>query len=261
MDKKRLLQQVEALCRQVGQWMLEQRVSHDQIESKTLNNFVSFVDKGAEKQLVQGLTKILPASGFIAEEGTGTKLEDGPNWIIDPLDGTTNYLHQIPMWCISIALHDDSGLQLGIIFDPQRDECFTAIKNEGAYLNGEEISVSPTKHINDSLFATGFPYDDFGRQENYMKLLTKLTENTRGIRRLGSAALDLAYVAAGRFELFYEYSLNPWDVAAGILIVQEAGGKVTGFYPEGDPLFGEDIVASNTHTHEAFLKLVAEFKV
>lgn len=261
MEKQQLLQEVEKLCREVGQWMVDQRVESSEIESKSLNNFVSFVDKGSEEKLVAGLSQLLPGSGFIAEEGTGEEVEDGPNWIIDPLDGTTNFLHHVPMWCISIALHEKDQLTLGIIYDPLRKESYTAIKGEGAFLNGKPIRASNGATLRDSLLATGFPYDDFGRQTNYMKLLADLTTNTRGIRRLGSAALDLAYVAAGRFEAFYEYSLNPWDVAAGILIVEEAGGKVTGFKLEDDPLYGDDILASNSLIHNKMLEVIEKHKV
>ncbi|MCH2199984.1 MAG: inositol monophosphatase [Flavobacteriales bacterium] len=253
---RQLLDALVDLSKETGQWMLEQQVNPEQIETKTLNNFVSFVDKGAEERFVTGLQKLLPEAGFIAEEGTGTPNKSGLNWIIDPLDGTTNFLHQFPVWCTSVALINQGELQLGVIYDPNRHECYTAIRGEGAFLNDEPISVTKKTELKDCLLATGFPYDDFGRQAEYLDLLGVLTQRTRGIRRLGSAALDLAYVACGRCDLFYEYSLNPWDVAAGALIVNEAGGTVTGFNAGDDPIFGDDILASNTSTHVEMLGVI-----
>lgn len=258
MELQQLLPQVEQLCERVGKWLLEQRISPEAIETKSLNNFVTFVDKGAEEQLVESLQKLLPSSGFIAEEGTGEPVKDGYNWIIDPLDGTTNFLHQVPVFCISIALHYNDELLLGVIHDPNRNETFSSIKGGGATLNGNPIAVSNASVLADCLLATGFPYDDFGRQEQYLSLLGHITKNTRGVRRLGSAALDLAYVACGRCDLFYEYALNPWDVAAGILLVREAGGTVSDFQNEDNALFGKDILASNSTTHSEMLQAIGD---
>lgn len=239
--------------------MLEQQVAVEEVETKSLNNLVSYVDKESERRFVEGLSALLPDSGFIAEEGTGKPVDGGLNWIIDPLDGTTNYLHHLPCWCTSVALHGPDGLLLGVIYDPNRDECFSAIKGGGAFCNGEAIEVSKAERLSHSLLATGFPYDDFSRQEGYMKLFAELMRNSRGLRRLGSAALDLAYVARGTFEVFYEYGLNPWDVAAGILIVEEAGGKVTGFGEGVDPIFGEELIASNTKVHREMQEMAARY--
>lgn len=259
MQEHQLLSQVASISSNIGQWMLQQRVSPELIETKSLNNLVSFVDKGAEERFLTGLSTLIPEAGFIAEEGSGSMNQSGLNWIIDPLDGTTNYLHGIPAWCTSVALIDGSELILGVIHDPNRNETFTAYRDQGAALNGTSFRVSEEKKLSQSLIATGFPYDDFGRQEEYLDLLGFLTKNTRGIRRLGSAALDLAYVAHGRFELFYEYGLNPWDVAAGILIVQEAGGRVSCFDGSNNPIFGDDILASNGFTHDEMMRAIAEF--
>lgn len=247
---QKLHRQLIAISIEVGDFIAQQQLAPSQIEEKSFNNLVSFVDKTAEKMFVDALAKMLPEAGFIAEEGTGSPNKEGYNWIIDPLDGTTNFIHQIPCYCTSVALHGPNGLELGVIYEPHRKEVFSAISGQGAWLNEKKIEVSKTENLERSLLATGFPYDDFGRQEAYMELLKDLTTNTRGIRRLGSAALDLAYVGCGRFEAFYEYNLNPWDVAAGILIVKEAGGHVTGFQDSTDPLFGADILASNGFTHE-----------
>ncbi|MBM3427707.1 MAG: inositol monophosphatase [Bacteroidetes bacterium] len=241
-------QQTEKLIRETGDWMKTQRVNAEEIEIKTTNNLVSFVDKESERRLVEGLKNIFPEAGFIAEEGTGEKADEW-NWVIDPLDGTTNFLHDVPIWCISVALCQKNSAVIGIIFDPNKNEMFTAYQGGGSFLNGNRIQVSHRNNLTDSLLVTGFPYDDFGREEQYIALFRSLMKKTRGIRRLGSAALDLAWVACGRFEAFYEYGLNPWDVAAGAILVHEAGGKVSGFY-HGDPIFEEDIIASNGLIHE-----------
>ncbi len=242
------------LIRKTGLWMLEQRVKPMDIEIKTPNNLVSYVDKESEKKLVEGLSVLFPEAGFIAEEGTGEKA-DVWNWVIDPLDGTTNFLHGVPIWCISVALCYNKKAVIGIIYDPNQDQCFHAVKGNGTYLNDTPIKISSQTSLRDALLVTGFPYDDFGREDQYISLFRALMKNTRGIRRLGSAALDLAWVACGRFEAFYEYGLNPWDVAAGVVIIEEAGGTVTGFH-DGDPIFDEDILASNSYIHKELRKII-----
>lgn len=261
MDLHKLCDEVAVISRDIAAWIAEQRVQAVDIEAKSLNNLVSYVDKGAEEQFVTRLSALLPGSGFIAEEGTGERSSGEYNWIIDPLDGTTNFLHQLPIWCTSVALMRNEQLVLGVIADHNHNEVFTAVLGGGAFCNGKPISVSRTTQLGDSLLGTGFPYHDFGRQEAYLQLLGEVTRSTRGVRRPGSAALDLAYVACGRFDGFYEYRLNPWDVAAGILLVREAGGRVTEFYGEGDPVFGDDIIATNQHIHAEFQALVAQFQV
>jgi myo-inositol-1(or 4)-monophosphatase len=259
--KKSLLQKLIQVSKEVGDFIKAQQLSPNEIEEKSFNNLVSRVDKEAEQKFVSRLSQLLPDAGFIAEEGTGSPIDGGYNWIIDPLDGTTNFIHNIPFYCTSVALHGPDGLVLGVIYEPHLKECFSAIRGEGAWLNEKPIRVSSASELSKTLLATGFPYDDFGRQEAYMELLKDFTTNTRGIRRLGSAALDLAYVACGRCDAFYEYGLNPWDVAAGILIVEEAGGKVTGFQESDDPIFGADILSSNGQVHEQLVKKIAFHKV
>ncbi|MCL4171156.1 UNVERIFIED_CONTAM: hypothetical protein GTU68_039147, partial [Idotea baltica] len=208
--------------------MKEERSSFKQadVEVKELNNFVSYVDKQAEQRFVTALELLLPEAGFIAEEGTSSKKGERYHWIIDPLDGTTNYVHGIPFYCTSVALMDGDELVMGVIYEPNTQECFHALTGQGAFLNGKPINVTDNSVLSDCLLATGFPYDDFEREDAFFKVLKTLTQQSRGLRRLGSAALDLAYVACGRFDGFFEYGLNPWDVAAGALIVQEAEGKV-----------------------------------
>lgn len=256
-----LCQEVCLLTKQVGAFIKNERgkFSTDRIEVKGKNDFVSYVDRTAEEKLIAGLAVLLPEAGFIAEEGTSSKKGIHYNWIIDPLDGTTNFIHGIPCFAISIALMHNNKLVLGVIYEINLDECFYAWEGSKAYLNGKEISVSGTGTLADSLIATGFPYYDYERQDEYMDLLKYFMKHTRGIRRLGSAATDLAYVACGRFDGFYEYSLSPWDVAAGAFIVQQAGGKVTDFTGGDDYIFGKEIAAGNTAFFNEFSTAIKTF--
>ncbi len=235
------------IARKVGKFMAEERKSFDtsKIETKGLHDLVSYVDKESEKLIIAQLQQILPEAGFIAEEGTNNKRGERFNWVIDPLDGTTNYIQGVPIYAVSIGLLDNDELVLGVVYEVGRDECFYAWKNGGAYLNGEPIHVSDRADIHDTLLATGFPYNDFSKLDDYMEILKWTMKNARGVRRLGSAATDLAYVACGRFDAFWEYDLKPWDVAAGAVIVNEAGGKVTDYNGGTNYLFGREIVASN----------------
>ncbi|NDP21357.1 MAG: inositol monophosphatase [Paludibacter sp.] len=235
------------IARKAGKFMAEERKSFDtsKIETKGLHDLVSYVDKESEKLIIAQLQQILPEAGFIAEEGTNDKRGERFNWVIDPLDGTTNYIQGVPIYAVSIGLLDNDELVLGVVYEVGRDECFYAWKNGGAYLNGEPIHVSDRADIHDTLLATGFPYNDFSKLDDYMEILKWTMKNARGVRRLGSAATDLAYVACGRFDAFWEYDLKPWDVAAGAVIVNEAGGKVTDYNGGTNYLFGREIVASN----------------
>ncbi|MDQ3100328.1 MAG: inositol monophosphatase [Bacteroidota bacterium] len=257
MDLSQLTTEVEKISIGIAAFIREEaeRFTEAGVSIKSLNNLVTHVDHTAEDRIVEGLEQLVPGAGFIAEEGSGEQ-GTGLNWVIDPLDGTTNFVHGLPCYCISIALLDGSEPLVGVVHEVTRDERFTAWKAGGARLNGKPIRVSARSNLQESLLATGFPYDDFGREAEYMELLRELMHRTRGIRRLGSAAADLAYVACGRFEAFYEYGLNSWDVAAGVLLVREAGGKVSGFAPGVDPLFGEEVVASNTLIHEELLTVI-----
>lgn len=253
-----LCQDVCDLSKEVGVFIKNEgeKFSLLKVEIKGKNDFVSYVDKTSEKRIVEKLALLLPEAGFIAEEGTSTKKGEIYNWVIDPLDGTTNFIHGIPCFAISIALMRKDELILGVIYEINFDECFYAWEGSKAYLNGKEISVTKTAKLADSLLATGFPYYDYNRLDEYMELFKYFMKNTHGLRRLGSAATDLAYVACGRFEGFYEYSLQPWDVAAGSFIVQQAGGKVTDFKGKGNYIFGKEIVAGNSACFNEFLDVV-----
>jgi len=244
---QQLLQDVIVLVKETGDFIRQEslKFDHSKIEYKGKNDLVSYVDKEAEERLVTGLSEILPGSGFIAEEGTSTHKSDTYNWIIDPLDGTTNFTHGLPIFAISIALLKRGELALGVVYEVNKDECFHAVKGQGAFLNHMPIRVSPIKTIDKALLATGFPYYDFDQMKQYLNIINEFMQTTHGLRRMGSAAVDLAYTACGRFEGFFEYNLNAWDVAAGALIVQEAGGTVTDFKGGKDFLFGRQIVAGN----------------
>lgn len=225
---------------------------------------MTWVDKSSEKKLVAGLKKLLPGAGFITEEETIKNHRAKYTWIIDPLDGTTNFIHGVPCFCISIGLYetteDGKGrMILGVIHDPSNQETFHAVKDKGAFLNGKRIRVTQRKNLKDSLLVTGFPTYDYSRMGEYLELFRYLMKHTRGLRRLGSAAIDLAWVACGRFDAFYEYSLNAWDVAAGALIVEEAGGEVSDFSGKDMWIFGKEIIASNGKLHRPLVKSVDRF--
>ena len=233
----------------------------DQIKSPTFevkdyNSFVTEIDKKAEIQLVSALERIVPDAVFLTEEKTIANKRGDLIWIVDPLDGTTNFIHGIPIFSISVALfHKNIGL-IGIVHDVIHESSYYAWKDGGAYLNGNSISVSNHSIIQDTLVATGFPYYDFSQMKPYLATLESLIENTRGLRRLGSAAIDLAYVASGKFDAFFEYGLKPWDVAAGSVLVIEAGGKVTNFRGSDEFLYKGEIIASSQRIFPSFLNII-----
>lgn len=259
MDLEKILNETLLLVKETGKFIKEEQknLSSDKIEVKGIHNFVTYIDKSAEKKLVDGLRNILPEAGFITEEQTATNKGEVFNWIVDPLDGTTNYIHRIFPVAISIALQRNNKTILGIVYELGLDEIFYSIEGQAAYLNGKEIKVSDTEYVNDSLIATGFPYYDYERLKGYIKSFEYFMKNSRGLRRLGSAATDLAYVAAGRFDSFYEYSLSPWDVAAGAFLVQQAGGKVCDFDGGDNYLFGKEIIATNKNTFSEFKQIIS----
>ncbi|MEO6304267.1 MAG: inositol monophosphatase family protein, partial [Bacteroidia bacterium] len=180
------------------------------------------------------------------------------NWIVDPLDGTTNFVHGIPCYAVSIALEHKGEIILGVVLEVSRNECFYAVRNGGAFLNEKPIRVSENKQLKDCLIATGFPIYNFERIDPYIRTLEHFMRTTHGVRRIGAAAADLCYLACGRVDGFFEYNLNSWDVAAGALIVKEAGGKVTDFKNGADWLFGKEAIASNLHVFDAFSVIIRE---
>ena len=261
MNSKQLESLTSSTCKQVGfvaQFILKElkKVNPNDIETKSLNSLVSYVDKNAEMQLVEKLRKLLPEATFLTEEETIENNEGEYRWIIDPLDGTTNFLHQLPFFSISVALEFQGEIILGVVYEVNRNECFSAWKNGGAYLNDSKIEVSKRTDLGDALIATGFPYYDYRGVEPYFEVLEFFIKNTRGVRRFGSAALDLAYVACGRFDSYYEYSLNAWDVAAGVILVKEAGGKLSDFQGGENFLFGREMIAASPHVFDKTLEVV-----
>jgi len=248
MQLQEILKDVKSVALEVGTFIENERKNFDSniVQEKSPNQLVSYVDIEAEKQIIQGLSAILPQAGFIGEEATHNSEQKEYTWVIDPLDGTTNFVHNLPVFCISIGLLHQNKPILGVIYEPNRKELFYASENSGAFLNNRNIRVTQTETLQRTLLATGFPYYDFDKVRAFLNVLDYLMKNTRGLRRMGSAAVDLAYTACGRFDGFFEYGLSPWDVAAGACIVKEAGGIVCDFRNGNDFLFGKEIIACNT---------------
>lgn len=259
MNLSEITYKVTVLAKEVGEFIRTERktFSYSKVEIKGLNDLVSYVDKTSEQKLVEQLAVILPEAGFIVEENTKSGTKDY-NWIVDPLDGTTNFIHGIPCYAISIALEYKGEIIIGVVYEVAQNECFYSFKDGGAYLNGSKISVSERNILSDSLIATGFPIYNFSRLDDYINTLTYLMKNTHGLRRIGAAAADLCYLACGRVDAFFEYNLNAWDVAAGALIVKEAGGTINDFKKSNNWLFGKEIVATNYHLQSEMESIISE---
>lgn len=255
-----ICQKVQEVAKEAGAFIRVEsgRLKATDIETKGLHNYVTYVDKQSEQLIVERLQEILPEAGFVVEEDTISRRGEKFNWVVDPLDGTTNFIHGLPCFSVSIALMEGDEAVVGVVYEVNQDECFYAWKGGGAWLNGKAIKVSDAPDLKSSLMATGFPYYDYSLLEKYMELFVWCLRNTHGVRRIGSAAVDLAYVACGRFEAFFEYSLNAWDVAAGALLVKEAGGEVTDFKGENNFVFGREIVAANPDVFKEFFPMIAK---
>ena len=261
MNFEKLCAEVRIIAKTAGAFIAGEREKFnlEDIEVKGKANFVSYVDKQAEELIVDNLRKLLPGSGFIAEEGTAVSANEKYKWIIDPLDGTTNFIHGLPPFAVSIALMKEEELVLGVVYEITQNECFYAWKGSKAYLNGKEIRVTTAATTVDSLIATGFPYSAMDKLDTFIASMRYFMIHSHGLRRLGSAATDLAYVAAGRFEAFYEHGLKPWDVAAGALILRQAGGKVSDFSGTDQFVFNGELVASNSAYYDEFFGIVNNF--
>jgi len=249
------------VCQEVGTFIRHESENFDRgrVEQKDgFNNLVSYVDKQAETKLVKALDQIIPGCGFLGEEGTNEKGSNEYQWIIDPLDGTTNFTHGFPPFAISIGLAKGDKTVLGVVMEITKWECFHSYAGAPAFCNEKEIRVTSVKTLDGALLATGFPYYHLGKTDQYLEIIKQFLRQTHGIRRLGSAATDLAYVACGRLEGFFEYNLNPWDVAAGAFIVQQAGGTVTDFKGGNNFLHGGELCAGNA-VHAAMLKTIQEY--
>lgn len=251
-------EEVKSIVNEAVVFIRTERLNFNQsaVEYKGTNDLVSYVDKTAEKILVDKLVLLIPEAGFITEENTLSITAKEFCWIIDPLDGTTNFIHGLNCYCVSVALMYKNELVLGVVHEVNSDECFYAWKDGGAFCNNKKIVASTNDSLNQSLIATGFPYTNYSRMEAYMRVFDYCMRNTHGLRRLGSAAMDLVYVAAGRMDAFYEYGLNAWDIAAGCIILKEAGGKVTDFSGQENYLFGREILATNSAIHHSFLEVI-----
>ncbi len=232
------------------------RLDRINIASKKNNDFVCDVDHQAEAAIIETLKESYPDHGILAEESGIHDESSEYQWIIDPLDGTTNYLHGFPQFAVSIALKHKNRLEAAVIYDPVSQELFTAARGEGAKLNEKRIRVSGHVGLNSALLSTGFPYTDQSYLDTYLETMRALMEPAAGIRRPGSAALDLAWIAAGRCDGFWEFNLNAWDIAAGALIVREAGGIVTDFYGKDSYLETGDIIAASPKVYPEMLKII-----
>jgi myo-inositol-1(or 4)-monophosphatase len=256
-----LTKDVKSIVLSVGDYIREQASVFDnnKIVYKAENDLVSYVDKNAEKLLVKGLGQLFPEADFITEEGSAGRDNKAYTWVIDPLDGTTNFTHGLPVYSISVALYENEYPILGVVLEVNRKELFWAFKDGGAFLNDLSIKCSATAELKKSLIATGFPYSMLGKEDDYFLLLKNLQLQSQGIRRLGSAAVDLCYVACGRFEAYFEYNLNAYDVGAGALIVQEAGGTVSNFTGlNKDWNSGKEIVASGA-IHSTLINFIKKY--
>ncbi len=246
------------IAKEAGNFIEKERKNFNPevVETKSFNQLVSYVDQEAEKILVTGLGKILPSAGFITEEKTIQSEEKPYMWVIDPLDGTTNFIHNLPVYSVSIGLVYQGKSILGVVYEINHKELFYAWQNGGAWLNGNPIKVKTNSELEKSLLATGFPYYDFKIMEKYLDTLKYFMKNSQGMRRMGSAAVDLAYTACGRFDGFFEYGLSPWDVAGGICLIEEAGGIVSDFNGGNDFLFGKTILGSSKAIYPSFQEVL-----
>jgi myo-inositol-1(or 4)-monophosphatase len=253
-----LISPVVKISRQAGDFIRTQvgKVQTTDIIEKDRNSLVSYVDKRAEKMLVDGLSGLVPAAGFVTEEDTIDNSRAEYTWVIDPLDGTTNFLQEIPVFSVSVALAHNTEPVLGCVIDIMQGQAFYAWHGGGAWLDGKRIYTSQKTLLSEAIIATGFPYYSPDNLTRLTDIFMHFIGQARGVRRLGSAALDLAYTACGRFDAFYETTLKSWDIAAGVILVREAGGIVTDFAGTSDFMGTEQLVASNGHLHEQMLQML-----
>ena len=253
-------QDVVDACEGVAAFIREQldAVTQNDVETKDMNSLVSYVDKEAEKKLVDKLHALYPEAGFITEENTVDQKQKEYMWIIDPLDGTTNFLYKIPHYSISIALQSGEDTLFGIVYEIPSDIAFTAIRGLGAWENDKKIHIGTARPASEALVVTGFPYERETAIDERLSILKHCILMYRGVRRLGSAALDLAYVASKRIDIYYENSLNIWDIAAGALIVQEAGGMISDYQGNNNHLKNGSIIACAAEHHKDILNVITK---
>lgn len=261
-DLEQLTKQVCQVAIEIGAF-LRNECAHFQREyiiEKNPHDYVSYVDKESERQIVSHLRTLCPQAGFITEEGSGSLTTEDYFWVVDPLDGTTNFIHNNSPYCISIALCNHKEALLGVVYEICRNECYYAWKGGAAYLNGQRIQVSSINNLDQAFIELGFPYDANRYRPFVTNLIERLYGRVGGVRLMGAAAVELCYIAAGRFESRIEGLLGPWDIAAGSLILQQAGGTVTNF--SGEPIFlsGHQVFASNGLIHGDLLKIIQEIE-
>lgn len=260
LDLKQLTAEVCRIATETGLFLKEERKNfhRERVVEKHAHDYVSYVDKESEHRVVKALSALLPEAGFITEEGSATYQDEPYCWVIDPLDGTTNYIHDNAPYCVSIALRSRTELLLGVVYEVCRAECFYAWKGGGAYLNDKAIHVSDVKDKENAFVITELPYNAQQYKQTALHLIDNLYGVVGGIRMDGSAASAICYVAAGRFDAWAEAFISRWDYSASALIVTEAGGRVTDFYGQEHFIEGHHILATNGHLHPYFLELLAE---
>jgi len=256
MNMDKIIQAAREAALKAGRMLRENIGKSIEISYKGTVDLVTNFDTQAQRVIFDHLSSCFPDHDYLAEEGLSQNKGAEFRWIIDPLDGTTNYAHQFPVFTVSIALEREGEVVLGLIYDPMREEMFSAVKGRGTFLNGEGIRVSAVDDLNKSLLATGFPYDIRASKVNNITHFNNFLTRVQGIRRCGSAAMDLCYVASGRFDGFWELKLSPWDMAAGALIVQEAGGLISDFQNGEFTIYGAEILASNGLIHQQIVEVL-----
>lgn len=259
MDRRdEFLEAAKAAAREAGRLLRENVDKRGEIMFKGAVDLVTHFDRKSQEMIFRRLSAAFPGHGFLAEEGLSLPGTSGCRWIIDPIDGTTNFAHTFPIFCVSIALEQKGEVVVGVVYDPMRDELFEAVRGRGAFLNGARVGVSDIPELGKALLATGFPYDVRTSSFNNVREFNAFIVRAQAVRRCGSAALDLCYVACGRFDGFWELKLKPWDVAAGALIIEEAGGRVSDFEGRTFDPFNQQALASNGRIHEEMRAVLKE---
>lgn len=261
LNLEEITREVRALAVETGAFLREEcrNFRRERVEKKGAHDYVSYVDKESERRIIARLHEILPEAGFIAEEGSAGLTTEDYCWVVDPLDGTTNFIHGNAPFCVSIALRNKEELLVGVVYEVCRDECFWAWKGSPAYMNGKEIHVSSIEMLDDAFIQLGFPYQAERSREFMVQLVSRLYGQVGGLRVQGSAAAELCYVAMGRFEARLELFLGPWDIAAGALILKQAGGQITTFSGCDDFYSGREVLATNGKIHKDLLQIVQKY--
>jgi len=258
-----LLNEAVRAARRAAAVIRDQAGAMGPVRDKGRNDFVTETDEQAQAVIIEHLRETFPRDAILAEEGTVADEEspivEGRRWIVDPIDGTTNFMHQVPPYAVSIALQEEDEIVIGVVLDVPHDDLFTAVEGHGLQVNGMPASVSAADAFGEALLATGFPYRRFEHTERYLAVLADVLRDARSVRRHGSAAIDLAWTACGRFDGFFETGLSPWDVAAGVLLVREGGGHVTNYHDEAGltPVFDQQVCATNGPVHAPLLRHLA----